>query len=94
MLVHVVAELNILGKYNLLCVYLVVQNVSQKQIFTKEMLSLVYVVCESLPEVDPGHNSPFRGHYAQIGEGRGKGRFFRVSIDRDNGKDLKDFKEN
>ena len=80
MLVHVVAELNILGKYNLLCVYLVVQNVSQKQIFTKEMLSLVYVVCESLPEVDPGRNSPFRGHYAQIGERRGKGRFFRFQL--------------
>ena len=30
-----------------------VQNVSQKQIFIKEMLSLVYVVCESLPGVDP-----------------------------------------
>ena len=29
-LVHVVAELNILGKYNLLCVYLVVQNLSQR----------------------------------------------------------------
>ena len=79
-LVHVVAELNILCKYNLLCVYLVVQNVSQKQIFIKEMLSLVYVVCESLPGLDPGHNSLFRGHYAQIGGGRGKGRFFRFQL--------------
>ena len=37
-LVHVIAELNILGKYNLLCVYLVVQNLSQRQrnIFEKK----------------------------------------------------------
>ena len=47
-LVHAVAELNTLGKYNPLCVYLVVQNVLQKQIFIKEMASIVYVVCESL----------------------------------------------
>ena len=79
-LVHVVAELNILGKYNLLCVYLVVQNVSQKQIFIKEMLSPVYVVCESLPGVDLGHKSIFRGHYAQRGGGTGKGRFFRFQL--------------
>ena len=57
--------------YNLLCVYLVVQNVSQKQIFIKEMVSLVYVVCESLPGVDLGHNSLFGGRYAQMGGGRG-----------------------
>ena len=31
-LVYVVAGLNTLGKYNLLCVYLVVQKLSQKQI--------------------------------------------------------------
>ena len=48
-LVHVVAELNILGKYNLLCVYLVVQNLSQRQRnFLNEMSSLVHVVCECL----------------------------------------------
>ena len=65
--------------YNLLCVYLVVQQVSQKQIFIKEMASLVYVVCEPLHGVDLGHNSLFRGRYAQIG-GRGKGRFFRFQL--------------
>ena len=44
------------------------------------MASLVYVVCESLPGVDLGHNSLFGGRYAQIGGGRGKGRFFRFQL--------------
>ena len=51
-LVHVVAELNILGKYNLLFVYLLVQSLSQRQtnmtLTLTEMASLVHVVCESL----------------------------------------------
>ena len=49
-LVHVVAELNILGKYNLLCVYLVVQKfiTKAKKYFRNEMASFVHVVCECL----------------------------------------------
>ena len=44
-LVHVVAQFNILGKYNLLCVDLVVQTTNAYNYFIKETGSLVYDVC-------------------------------------------------